>query len=87
MSTKAKALRTAFNAYDAVRRERSQDFVYYSRNICDTFEWVNPETGSDTEKCFQEIKARFHKIWYFDIQGMLREVADEYERQLTTARG
>lgn len=87
VSAKAKALRAAFNAYDAVRRERSQDFVHLSRNICDTFEWANPETGSDTEKCFQEIKASFHKIWYFDIQGMLRDVADEYERQLTTARG
>jgi salicylate hydroxylase len=79
----AKALSAAFDAFDAVRREHTQSFVHSSRHICETFEWANSETGSDPEKCFEEIKLRFHKIWYFDIEGMLCQVAEEYKRRLT----
>ena len=75
------ALSSAFATFDAVRRERTQWFVGSSRDVCDVYEWANKEIGVDPQKCYEDIKTRSHKIWYFDIEGMLREVEVEYERR------
>lgn len=37
--------------------------------------------GEGPQKWYEDIKTRSHKIWYFDIEGMLCEVEDEYERR------
>jgi len=80
--SKAQVLRSAFETYDAVRRERSQWLVHSSRNICDVYEWNNPKTGSNPEKCLEEIKWRSHKIWYFNIEGMLLETRKEFDSRI-----
>lgn len=67
-------LSSAFAAFDAVRRERTQWFVRSSRDGCDLYEWANEEIGMDPQKCHEDIKTRSHKIWYFDIEGMLCEL-------------
>ena len=74
------ALTAAFKAYDAARRERCQWLVESSREVCDTYEWAHPNCGSEPEKCLKEIEWRAHKIWYFDIDSMLRDARGAYQR-------
>lgn len=78
--TKAQLLSSAFQAFDAVRRERSQWLVHSSRHICDVYEWNDPRTGSNPDRCLEEIKWRSHKIWYFNIEGMLLDARKEYQK-------
>ncbi|KAL4930379.1 FAD-dependent oxidoreductase [Aspergillus undulatus] len=77
---KKEALSAALGAYSNVRLERSQWLVRSSREVCGTYEWVNPEIGPDLERGFEDVKERSHKIWYFDIDGMLGEVEEGYCR-------
>ncbi|KAL4984797.1 hypothetical protein BDW68DRAFT_190174 [Aspergillus falconensis] len=77
--TKADALAAALKAYSGVRYERSQWLVRSSREVCGTYEWMNPEVGGDLEKGFEDVKARSHRIWDFDIDGMLAELGRVYE--------
>lgn len=74
------ALEAAFQAYDAARRQRCQWLVKSSREVCDVYEWAHPECGSEPEKCLKEIEWRAHKIWYFDIEGMVRDARSAYQR-------
>ncbi|KAL4994831.1 hypothetical protein BDV10DRAFT_197167 [Aspergillus recurvatus] len=77
--TKQDALGAALKAYSDVRYERSQWLVRSSREVCGTYEWMNPELGSNLEKGFEDVKARSHRIWDFDIDGMLAELGRVYE--------
>ncbi len=86
-ATKDQALCTAFDTFNDVRHERSQWLVNSSRGICDTYEWADPKIGNDPEKCFKEIEWRSHKIWHFDIEGMLGDAAAAYERRLKAKEG
>ncbi|KAE8153337.1 hypothetical protein BDV25DRAFT_136943 [Aspergillus avenaceus] len=79
---KKSALQAAFSAFSVVRRERSQWLVRSSREACEIYEWNDPHCGLDMEKAFHEIKRRSHKIWYFDIQGMLTALCQKYHTQL-----
>jgi salicylate hydroxylase len=72
----------ALRVYDKVRAPRSQWLVKSSREVCDIYEWNYPATGTDSEKCLAEITARSHKLWYFDITGMLVELEQGYETQV-----
>ncbi|KAF9895182.1 hypothetical protein FE257_000084 [Aspergillus nanangensis] len=79
---KETVLKVAFLAYTAVRRERSQWLVRSSREAGEIYEWNDPVCGADMAKGHEEIKRRSHKIWYFDIEGMLDELKMEYSRRL-----
>jgi salicylate hydroxylase len=76
--TKEDALTAALKAYSDVRYERSQWLVRSSREVCGTYEWLNPEIGDDLEKGFEDVKERSHRIWDFDIDGMLTELERMY---------
>jgi salicylate hydroxylase len=69
----------AFRVYDAVRKPRSQWLVQSSREVCDIYEWNYPATMADWDKCMAEIEKRSHKLWYFDIEGMLKELREGFE--------
>ncbi|KAA8645401.1 hypothetical protein EYZ11_000408 [Aspergillus tanneri] len=75
-----RALQAAFQAYSTVRRERAMWLVRSSREVCDIYEWNHPDYGSDMERSHEDVRARSHRIWYFDIDGMLRDLRDEYRR-------
>ncbi|KAL4734047.1 hypothetical protein BDV11DRAFT_213196 [Aspergillus similis] len=77
--TKEDALAAALKAYSDVRYERSQWLVRSSREVCGTYEWLNPEIGGDLEKGFEDVKERSHRIWDFDIDGMLTDLKRMYE--------
>ncbi|KAK1590248.1 salicylate 1-monooxygenase sala [Colletotrichum navitas] len=80
------ALEAAFASFDAVRRTRCQWFVNSSRRITDLHqqhEWGDPAKLLKVRSCFEEIKDRSHKIWYFDYEGMLKEAIGKYEELLS----
>ncbi|CBF82819.1 hypothetical protein AN3382.2 [Aspergillus nidulans FGSC A4] len=77
--TKDDALTAALKAYSDVRYERSQWLVRSSREVCGTYEWSNPEIGGDLEKGFEDVKERSHRIWDFDIDGMLTDLGSIYQ--------
>ena len=79
---KTVALQAAFAAFSAVRRDRSQWLVRSSREACEIYEWNDLQCGSDMEKGYDEIKRRSHKIWHFDIDGMLRQLEVAYRKHL-----
>ncbi|KAL4919046.1 hypothetical protein BDW62DRAFT_200197 [Aspergillus aurantiobrunneus] len=76
---KSDALSAGLKAFSKVRHERSQWLVRSSREVCETYEWINPECGKDLDKGYEDVKARSHKIWYFDIEGMMGELESEYQ--------
>lgn len=80
--TKADAIAAAFETYNAVRRDRAIWLVNSSRQVAEIYEWNHVETGEDADKCFAEIKARSHKIWYFDYQGMVMDTIGGVEAKL-----
>lgn len=81
---KAKALEAAFASFSSVRHERSQWLVQSSREVCDIYEWKHPEFGTDMDRAHEEITRRSHRIWYFDIEGMLGELEREYQGKMAT---
>ncbi|KAI0134359.1 hypothetical protein BJ170DRAFT_716867 [Xylariales sp. AK1849] len=83
--SKSATVAAALAAYDAVRRERTQWLVRSSREVSKTYEWANPDCGADPEKCLRDIEWRAHKIWHFDIEGMLAEAKTAFRRFLSAA--
>ncbi|KAF2994144.1 hypothetical protein E8E14_002726 [Neopestalotiopsis sp. 37M] len=77
---KSATVAAALAAYDAVRRGRTQWLVRSSREVSRTYEWANPECGEDAEKCLRDIEWRAHKIWHFDIDGMIAETKTSFGR-------
>ncbi|KAJ0416958.1 hypothetical protein BJY00DRAFT_316370 [Aspergillus carlsbadensis] len=71
--SKAEVLERALRVYSDVRLERSQWLVRSSREVCDVYEWIS-ECGRDMDKGFEDVKARSHKIWYFDIDEMIAQL-------------
>lgn len=47
--------------------------VRETRKAVDLFEWKDPEISQDSQKYGAEVTWRFHKIWNYDIDGMLNE--------------
>lgn len=76
---KAALITTAFETYDAVRRERAQWLIESSRIIGNLYEWQDNEVGSDASKCHDEVYWRSHRIWDYDIDTMMRETAKVFE--------
>ncbi|KAI0964717.1 hypothetical protein F4678DRAFT_486470 [Xylaria arbuscula] len=87
---KAKALATAFQTYDTVRRTRSQWLVNSSRRVCDMHqqkEWGDDAKLTKAETVFEEMKDRTFNIWHFDYEGMLRETLQGYKQRRGWANG
>lgn len=47
--------------------------VRETREAVDLFEWKDPEVSKDPEKYGEEVTWRFHKIWDYDVDGMIQE--------------
>ncbi|RAH44772.1 FAD/NAD(P)-binding domain-containing protein [Aspergillus brunneoviolaceus CBS 621.78] len=80
-----KAMQTAFETFDSVRRPRTQWLVNSSRRVCDLYhqsEWADPRRWTKAETCFEEIRDRSYKIWNFDVEDMVQRTLAEYERKL-----
>ncbi|KAL2808464.1 hypothetical protein BJX63DRAFT_424565 [Aspergillus granulosus] len=74
---KTAAIEAAFRAFSALRIERSQMVVRYSREVGEMCMWQNEEIGRDPERCFQEIWRRYCDVWEFDVQEMVESARRE----------
>jgi salicylate hydroxylase len=82
-------LEKAFESFDAVRRTRCQWFVNSSRRITELHQqedWGAPGKLLKAETCFEEIKDRSHKIWFFDYHGMLEEAISRFKSAISSGR-
>ncbi|KAI0010254.1 FAD/NAD(P)-binding domain-containing protein [Xylariaceae sp. FL0662B] len=89
-TTKEKAIRTAFEVFDSLRRTRGQWLVNSSRRVCDLYhqpEWGDEQKWIKAETCFEEIKDRSYKIWHFDYDTMLNDSVLEYGKRVKAAQG
>ena len=73
-----KALRT----YNDVRLERAQWLVQTSRYVGDMYEWQDARVGQDHVKCAEEIEWRCRKIWHYDIDAMMHETRERFEKEM-----
>jgi len=65
-------LERALGVYEEVRYERTQGVVRATREACDLFHWRG-EDGRDPGRFGREITKRFHRIWEYDVDGMVDE--------------
>ncbi|KAL4738030.1 hypothetical protein BDV11DRAFT_216254 [Aspergillus similis] len=75
-----KNIELALKTYSDVRIERSQWLVKSSREMGDLYEWRYEGIGSDGLKCKAEWERRSRVIWDFDVQSMVDEAKEAYER-------
>ncbi|KAK1758773.1 salicylate hydroxylase [Echria macrotheca] len=61
----------ALEVYNEVRYERTQAVVRVTRKACLLFHWQVPEVGDDGEKFGKAITPMFHKVWNYDVEGMV----------------
>jgi salicylate hydroxylase len=69
-------IENAFQAYDAIRRPRSQKVVKTSREAVDIYEFKNPKLGFDFEKVRKELESRMRWIWEEDMPNQLRRAQE-----------
>lgn len=73
----SKEIEEAFQAYDAVRRPRSQKVVKTSRDAAKVYEFEDEELGVDLEKIRGRLEGRYDWIWDEDLPAQLR-MAQEF---------
>ncbi|KAI1088397.1 FAD/NAD(P)-binding domain-containing protein [Rostrohypoxylon terebratum] len=78
--TKVKLCHNALAAYNNVRYDRTQWLIGATRETCKLLHWQDENVGSDFGKFVPEINKRFHKIWDYDIDEMVKETLREFER-------
>jgi 2-polyprenyl-6-methoxyphenol hydroxylase-like FAD-dependent oxidoreductase len=72
------AVRAALQVYNNVRYDRSQWIMDTSRVIGDVYEFRDPQCGSNHEKIAHEIHSRSHKIWDYDVDGMVDDALSQF---------
>lgn len=66
----------AFQAYDAVRRPRSQKVVTTSREAAAIYEFEDEELGTDLDAIRQRLETRYNWIWDEDLNQQLKKAND-----------
>ncbi|KAJ5975323.1 hypothetical protein N7481_009030 [Penicillium waksmanii] len=72
----------ALAVYSEVRYERSQWLVQSSRRTAELFTWKDREYRTDVEEVGQDIIARSHKLWDYDIDAMVTDTLQMLEKRL-----
>lgn len=83
---KPRVVKAALQAYSSVRLVRSQWLVSSSRDMGDIYQWRYPTSGRDAANIKSEIESRSRKIWDFNVDGMMAEALQEYDRNLERAQ-
>ncbi|KAL2020613.1 hypothetical protein VTK56DRAFT_8103 [Thermocarpiscus australiensis] len=63
----------ALAVYNEVRYVRTQEVVQSTRKACDLFHWRDPAVARDGDAFGREITPLFHRIWDYDVDGMVDE--------------
>ncbi|KAH8705462.1 putative zeaxanthin epoxidase [Talaromyces proteolyticus] len=79
--SKATVLANAFQAYDSVRRERSQWLVSSSRRQGQLSKLEIPEVDSN-EKFIKDTSERVTKLYFFDWKAMIVQGIEDFERRM-----
>ena len=82
--SKKQAITAAFEAFSAVRLERSQWLVRSSRDMGDIYMWRYAATGNDPGKTKAEFERRMKIIWDFDVDNMVKETRKECDHRMKT---
>ncbi len=80
--SRAERIRAALLTYNEIRYERTQWLVESSRVVGELFEWQDEHCGRDAEKFGREIDWRSHRIWDFDVDGMVRDAETQFSERL-----
>ncbi|OHE94196.1 salicylate 1-monooxygenase SalA [Colletotrichum orchidophilum] len=75
---KSYLLEAMFRAYDTSRSPRGKWLVQSSREACEIYEWNHPDTLRDWKKCLELLHERSHKIWDYDIEGMIHQLEADF---------
>lgn len=75
-------LEAALRAYSEVRMGRSQWLVHSSREIGEMYEFRYVPAGRDKAKFKVEFETRTRKIWDFDVDAMVDQARNGYEKNL-----
>ncbi|KAL1870783.1 hypothetical protein VTK73DRAFT_2507 [Phialemonium thermophilum] len=75
----ARVVRAALSAYNDVRYERAQWLIGATREACELIQSRDRDWATDVEDYEREISWRFHKIWDYDVNGMVQEALDRFE--------
>ena len=68
----ANEIESAFRAYDAVRRLRSQKVVKTSRDAAAIYEFEDETLGVDLAKIQKRLEERYNWIWFEDLPQQLK---------------
>lgn len=79
-ATKSDVIRVALATYERVRLQRTRWLVESSRYLGELYEWQT-ECGSNGPKMLHEVERRGHKIWDYDIDGMVRVTKELLEHK------
>lgn len=66
-------LEKALQVYNEVRYSRTQWVVQATGEACDLFQWRDETVARNPESFGREITERFHKVWKYDVDGMVEE--------------
>lgn len=69
-----------FEAYDAVRRPRSQKVIKTSTEMSDIASLEGAGTGDDVDTIRESLKNRFRWLWHADLEKVVEEAKDIYLR-------
>lgn len=83
----ASYLGTAFSMYSNARVERTQWLVQQTREAVDLFEWKEPDMAKDPDKYGKAVTWRYHTIWYYDIDKMIKEATSDFLARLQVNPG
>jgi salicylate hydroxylase len=81
--SKARVLSAAFEAYNAVRRERSQWLVRCSRRQGQMVKGLDQVIGRDFDKFKKQTKANMDELYCHDFRPMIQQVTDEFEHRVS----
>ena len=69
----AREIETAFQAFDRIRRPRTQKLVTTSKEAGELWDLEAAGIGDDMEKFRADVQVRMDWIWDVDLEGQLRE--------------
>ena len=77
----AKDIESAFAAFDAVRRPRTQKLVTTSKEAGEIYEFEGEGLGDDVQKITQNLQHRYDWIWKEDLDQQLERAMDFMRNQ------
>jgi salicylate hydroxylase len=65
-------IENAFNAYDEIRRPRTQKVVTTSRDVANVYEFLNEKLEGNLEEIRSALETWWDWIWYEDLEEQLK---------------